>query len=97
MGALGDPLTLPSAYPNVHYVFRRLGTFSDELPAGHFDRVFTVSTLEHIPEAARLAVLTDTDRVLALRGVALHSIDVSVRPPRREGSSDPALAIEGPT
>jgi SAM-dependent methyltransferase len=78
----GNPRELPIAHPGVRYVFKRLGEFSDELGDGAFDRVFSVSTLEHIPRQARMNVLADMHRVLAPGGLELHTIDIQVRPPR---------------
>lgn len=78
----GDPTELPAKHPGVHYVFRRLGEVAPELPDEHFDRVFSVSTLEHIPRAARRSVLADMHRILAPGGMELHTIDIAVRPPR---------------
>jgi SAM-dependent methyltransferase len=77
----GDPTELPGRYPGVHYVFRRLGEFTPELPNAHFDRVFSVSTLEHIPLVARPPVLLDMHRILAPGGFELHTIDVATRAP----------------
>lgn len=78
----GDPRELPKAHPGVRYVFTRMGLFSDELPDGSFDRVFSVSTLEHIPRRARRKALEDMHRVLAPGGLELHTIDIPVGPPR---------------
>jgi hypothetical protein len=94
----GDPRELPSKHPEVHYVFTRLGQFSDELPSGGFDRVFSVSTLEHIPESDRIPVLIDTHRLLAPGGLEIHTIDISVRRPlvmlaQRVAQVLPALAL----
>jgi hypothetical protein len=74
----GDPHELPSRHPSIHYLFRRMGDYSTQIPGGHFDRIFTVSTLEHIPNAERLDVLRDIHRCLGPGGMELHSIDVSV-------------------
>lgn len=79
----GDPRALPSKYPGTKYVYRRLGEFASELPDKAFDRVFSVSTLEHIPLASRLAVLRDTHRLVAPGGMELHSIDIPVQSPAR--------------
>ena len=78
----GDPAELPAKHPGVHYVFRRLGEAAPELPDDHFDRVFSVSTLEHIPARSRLSVLTDMHRILAPGGLELHTIDIAVPAPR---------------
>jgi hypothetical protein len=78
----GDPLELPKRFPTVRYIFRRLGDFAPELPSDSFDRVFSVSTLEHLPMAARLAVLQDMHRILAPGGRELHTIDLAIRAPK---------------
>ena len=60
-----------------------MGEFSPELPADHFDLVFSISTLEHVPDAdtaALDAVLDDMDRVLRPGGWSLHSLDILVKP-----------------
>jgi SAM-dependent methyltransferase len=78
----GDPRELPAKHSTVRYVFTRLGTFPDELPTGSFDRVFSVSTLEHIPRQHRHDVLADMHRLLAPGGLEIHTIDVPVGRPR---------------
>ena len=73
----GSPLELPSKYPSVKYVFEQFGSSSSKYPDGYFDRVFTVSTLEHIPYHHRLAVFKDMHRCCLKRGGRqLHTIDI---------------------
>ena len=72
----GNPLDLPSKYPSVQYVFERFGAFSPQYPDSHFDRIFTVSTLEHIPHHLRLAVFRDMHRCLTPGGRQLHTVDI---------------------
>jgi SAM-dependent methyltransferase len=79
----GDPRDLPRQFPTVTYVFRRLGDFAPELPSASFDRVFSVSTLEHIPHTAIPAVLKDMHRLLAPGGIELHTIDIPIQTPTR--------------
>lgn len=79
----GDPGELPSTHPTVTYVFENFGRNSPSFPAQHFDRVFSVSTLEHIPYSARLEVLKDMNRVTASGGMQLHTIDIPVPSPRK--------------
>lgn len=60
-----------------------MGSYSPELPEDYFDLVFSISTLEHVPDAdtARLdAVLDDMDRVLKPGGLSLHSLDILLKP-----------------
>lgn len=75
----GDPRDLPKKYPSVKYVFEPFGAFSQEYPDGYFDRIYTVSTLEHIPRQHRLAVLKDMNRCLKSGGRQLHTIDIATR------------------
>jgi SAM-dependent methyltransferase len=71
----GDPAELPKMHPTVHYQFENFGPGSS-YPSAHFDRIFTVSTLEHIPPPDRLGVLRDLHRCLAPGGIELHTIDI---------------------
>lgn len=60
-----------------------IGERSPELVDGYFDLVFSISTLEHVPDADtdRLdAVLDDMDRVLKPGGLSLHSLDILLKP-----------------
>lgn len=78
----GNPLDLPVKYPSVKYVFERVGTFNSKFPNAYFDRIFTVSTLEHIPYGHRLAVLKDMHRCLRPGGRQLHTIDIPIKSPK---------------
>ena len=73
----GEPRELQNKHPSVRYVFEPFGAFSSSFPDGYFDRIFTVSTLEHIPPPKRLAVIKDMNRCLAEGGRQLHTIDIS--------------------
>ena len=73
----GDPSILKQKYPSVKYVHEAFGSFSKNYPDSYFDRVFSVSTLEHIPSNQILKVMKDMHRVLAPAGMELHSIDVT--------------------
>lgn len=77
----GNPLDLPSKYPSVKYVFEQFGTFSSKYPDAYFDRIFTVSTLEHLPCHHRLAVFRAMHRCLKLGGWQLHTIDIPTMSP----------------
>ncbi len=74
----GNPDELPQKYPNINYVFQQFGVFSNSYPDHYFDRVFSVSTLEHIPVKNRLNVIKDMNRCLSKNGLQLHTIDVSI-------------------
>lgn len=79
----GNPLDLTAKYPSVKYVFERFGTFSSNYPDSHFDRILTVSTLEHVPHHHRSAVLKDMHRCLRPGGRELHTIDIPTSSPKR--------------
>lgn len=74
----GDPKDLPSKFPDTKYVFEPFGKFSESYPSNYFDRIFSVSTLEHIPDNFRLDVFKDMNRCLAKGGMQIHAIDISV-------------------
>ena len=82
----GDPEELQRKYPQVRYVYERMGAPSNTIPEDYFDIVFSVSTLEHIPAAAIPAVFSHMDRCLQPGGVSYHTIDVPM-PIRPFGSS----------
>ena len=45
-----DPKSVIERFPNVKYVFKRLGdTTSSDFPHTYFDRIYSVSAVEHIP------------------------------------------------
>ena len=73
----GDPEELQARYPSVKYVFKPFGKFDNQYPDGYFDRIFSVSTLEHIPYEFRLDVFSDMNRCLRKGGRQLHTIDIS--------------------
>lgn len=77
----GDPLELPKKYPSIKYVFERFGTFTPKCPDRYFDRIFTVSTLEHIPFQHRFNVIKDMHRCLKPGGKQLHTIDITYKSP----------------
>jgi SAM-dependent methyltransferase len=72
----GDPQELPEQHPSTKYVFERFGTFSPKFPDAYFDRIFSVSTLEHIPGGERLNVFKDMHRCLKPGGLQIHTIDI---------------------
>jgi len=76
----GNPRELPARFPAVRYVFEPFGRYSPAYPSASFDRVFSVSTLEHIPKAAIVDVMRDMHRCLRPGGLELHSIDISPSP-----------------
>lgn len=52
-----------------------LGEFRTELPADHFDAVFSISALEHAPMGSVRAICEDTFRVTAPGGLSVHTLD----------------------
>ena len=57
-----------------------IGSFSPKLPNEYFDLVFSISTLEHIPQDRLTisAVIEDIQRVLKPGGYSLHCIDALI-------------------
>jgi SAM-dependent methyltransferase len=55
-----------------------VGEFSDELPAGYFDFVISVSVVEHVPTDQLDAFFADSARVLRPGGRIIHAIDLYV-------------------
>lgn len=54
-----------------------IGDFSPELPDGHFDLVFSISTVEHFPRdpVSVDAILQDVQRLLRPGGYSIHAVD----------------------
>jgi hypothetical protein len=73
----GNPKELSIKHPDIKYVYEAFGKFSDKYPSAYFDRIFSVSTLEHIPKEYRLDVFKDMNRCLSPGGLQLHTIDIS--------------------
>ncbi|MDY7022325.1 MAG: methyltransferase domain-containing protein, partial [Cyanobacteriota bacterium] len=59
-----------------------IGNFNPELPAEYFDCVFSISTLEHIPEdeTQYQKVAQDIERVLKPGGWSFHCFDIVIKP-----------------
>lgn len=85
----GDPVELAKKHPSVAYRFKNFGPGSG-YDSDVFDRIFSVSTLEHIPQGHRHGVLVDMHRTLARGGIELHAIDILVPP---LGTRDPGGGI----
>ncbi len=60
-----------------HLVSDYIGSFSPKLPDEFFDLVFSISTLEHIPQdsATINSVIEDIQRLLRPGGYSLHCVD----------------------
>jgi SAM-dependent methyltransferase len=79
----GNPDEWVRQHPTVKYVKKPMGFFDPEIPDNYFDCVFSVSTLEHIPEKLWPAVLKDMLRITKPGGRHLHAIDIPYNPVRR--------------
>lgn len=73
----GNPKELIKKNKPVKYIYQPFGIFSKEYRDEYFDRIFSVSTLEHIPYQLRLDVIKDMNRCLKNKGISLHTIDIS--------------------
>lgn len=74
----GEPTELIKRNPETKYIFEPFGRFSDNYPDNYFDKIFSVSTLEHIPIEYRLNVFKDMNRCMKKGGLQLHTIDIPV-------------------
>lgn len=60
----------------VKTVVGRMGDFSEAVPSGYFDIVFSISVLEHVPAPKLAEVFRDCARTLRPGGITMHAIDV---------------------
>lgn len=74
-GQGGGPSTILSR-PKIKLARVFIGDFAPELPDGHFDVVFSVSVVEHIPSERYGDAVRDCVRILKPGGRMLHAIDV---------------------
>jgi len=73
----------------VRHVKANMGEFSREFPAGHFDVVFSISVLEHVPIDRLGDCFADMARLLRPGGRMLHAIDLYIDDePRRSAQVD---------
>ena len=72
----GDPKELPKKHSHIKYVFKNLGESYSPFPQAYFDRVYSVSVLEHIPKILLRSVIEHMAHVLKPGGLMLHTIDV---------------------
>lgn len=70
-----------AARKHTTYVDGLLGDFSTQLPSDHFDFVFSISVLEHVPFDRLKLVFEDIYRVLKPGGFSVHTIDVNPHSP----------------
>lgn len=78
---LGNGLTNLDSTSGFRLVRDYIGAFSKELPDKYFDGIFSISTLEHVPEdeATLKAICADMNRVLKPGGLSIHCFDVLVK------------------
>ncbi len=67
-----------AARKHTRFVDGLLGQGLNELPDGHFDAVFSISVVEHVPDADLHGFYQELSRVLAVGGHSLHTIDLPV-------------------
>ena len=81
---LGNGLTGLDDTSGFKLVQDYIGAFSKEIPDDYFDGIFSISTLEHVPEddATLRAICDDMDRLLKPGGLSMHCFDVLIK---REG------------
>lgn len=58
-----------------------IGEFAPDLPTGTFDGVFSISTLEHVPQdlPTLKRITNDIDRLLKPGGISMHCFDLILR------------------
>lgn len=63
-----------------------IGAFSPELEDHSFDFIYSISTIEHLPEDEETVTrcLADMDRLLAPGGSCLHCVDAILKPDKLE-------------
>ncbi|HEX2866163.1 MAG TPA: glycosyltransferase [Ignavibacteriales bacterium] len=64
---------------NIRLVKDYMGSFNKELPGNYFDFVFSISTLEHVPEDEAIFrnICQDIERVMKTGALSLHCFDVA--------------------
>lgn len=70
--------------PNVKIAPVYLGEFSDKLPSGYFDRVISISVIEHVEDKDLGDFFADIARVLKPGGRSCHAIDAYLFDERRK-------------
>lgn len=75
----GEREALLAKNPDVKYIFERAGNMaSTNIPTNYYDLVFSVSTLEHVPEPAMAEVFRHMEAMLRPGGVMIHCIDLQI-------------------
>lgn len=63
-------------YPKVKFHGGLLGDFNPALPQNYFDMVYSISTIEHIPQDNISAAFEEAFKLLRPGGIMFHSYDV---------------------
>ena len=71
-----SPLEHVASHPEVKFVLERLGIPDSTLPERHFDVIYSLSALEHVPAEATSSVWSHMDKLLKPGGELIHAIDV---------------------
>jgi 2-polyprenyl-3-methyl-5-hydroxy-6-metoxy-1,4-benzoquinol methylase len=72
-----SPKEFISQHPEINYVLERLGNpGTSTLPPNHFDVVYSLSVLEHVPTNIMPAVWRHMDTLLKPGGEMLHAVDL---------------------
>jgi len=66
-------------FPRIHFVRGLMGAGRNELPAGHFDMVCSVSVLEELAAEEITKVVADAARALKVGGIFANSMDLTTR------------------
>lgn len=77
----GSGPTTPQRIPGTRMVRDYMGNFNAQLPENYFDCVYSISTLEHVPEDADVFanITADIRRVLRPGGYSVHCFDIVIR------------------
>lgn len=72
----GSPQALKEKNIKTNYIFEPFGIFSKKYKDNFFDRIFSISTLEHIDSKLIIDVFKDMNRCTKKGGMQLHAIDL---------------------
>ncbi|MBE9102933.1 class I SAM-dependent methyltransferase [Vacuolonema iberomarrocanum] len=82
-GAGNGPTDVPDI-PGVKLVRAYMGENDTSIPDNHFDVVFSISVVEHVPNVALEAFFSDCCRILKPGGIMLHAIDLYISDERTQ-------------
>lgn len=74
-GSSGGPFSPPDQ-SGINYITAYLGEFSELVPSNSFDRLFSVSVVEHIAHNNLKEFFEDTIRVLKKGAIFYHAVDI---------------------